>query len=116
MKKVLGSLVLLGLSSGMVNAAGYPPVHIVNSTGSGVNTSVTYAACNGEDAILANADSYTSPVGRGLCLITGITAQVLEDGGAKVVEAVPYVSSGTSYSQFAIIKDGPVYKVVRMVE
>ncbi|MDE9448417.1 hypothetical protein KKJ04_23700, partial [Xenorhabdus bovienii] len=51
---------------------------------------------------------------RGVCLLTKITATVRTPNGD--IEAVPYTSSGTSYSQFAIIQTGNnTFEVTRRV-
>jgi len=54
--------------------------------------------------------------GRGVCLVTEISANVSTPGGT--VEATPYTSSGTSYSQFAVLQtsDNPLaFEVTRRV-
>ncbi|MCC3160037.1 hypothetical protein LJ737_22560 [Hymenobacter sp. 15J16-1T3B] len=84
----------------------YPPVHIVNSTPGSVSGTVTYPS------FFCSDDNYSIPFngqpwqagGRGVCLVTKITATVVV--GGQSFEAVPYTSSGTSYSQFAVIQTG----------
>ena len=89
----------------------YPDFHIINSTPYAASGSVKYAACS--------TDSWTTkdlPAGgawshsRGVCLITSVNATV------NGIDADSYSSSGTSYSQFAIIvKAGGGYAVTRVV-
>jgi hypothetical protein len=51
---------------------------------------------------------------RGVCLVTEISAVVKTPNGN--IQATPYTSSGTSYSQFAIIQTGPnSFEVTRRV-
>lgn len=82
----------------------YSKVHIVNSTDYSVKGHVKYAACSGDDFLIAPWGNWTAD-SRGVCLLTKITATVYTPG--KTAEAVPYTSSGTSYSQFAIIQTSP---------
>ncbi|PLT48033.1 hypothetical protein B8V81_0165 [Paenibacillus pasadenensis] len=52
--------------------------------------------------------------GRGVCLLTRISATVRTPSGD--IAAEPYTSSGTSYSQFAIIQVGVnQFRVTRVV-
>lgn len=93
----------------------YPLVEIYNSTNFVVSGKVDYAS------IFCSDDNYTvSPLttwkasSRGVCLLTKITATVKTPNGDIV--ATPYESSGTSYSQFAIIQKSPtVFAVTRIV-
>lgn len=97
----------------------YPLVEIKNSTNFIATGNVDYAS------IFCSNDSYTvTPLttwkakSRGVCLLTKITATVQTPTGNIV--ATPYESSGTSYSQFAIIQTGPtsfaVTRIVNMLE
>lgn len=94
---------------------GYPVVEIYNSTNYDVSGNVDYAS------IFCSNDSYTvTPLttwkasSRGVCLLTKITATVKTPNGDIV--AIPYESSGTSYSQFAIIQKTPtIFAVTRIV-
>ena len=52
--------------------------------------------------------------GRGLCLLSEISAVVKTPNGNIV--ATPYTSPGTTYSQFAIVQTGPTsFTVTRLV-
>jgi len=95
----------------------YPPVNIVNSTGYSVSGTVTYASafCSNDNYGMGPNKSWTAS-GRGVCLVTEISANVSTPGGT--VEATPYTSSGTSYSQFAVLQtsDNPLaFEVTRRV-
>jgi hypothetical protein len=100
--------------TGRINMA-YPLVNIVNSTNYLASGTVNYASAFCSD------DSYTVTPGvrwtaenRGVCLLTGISAVVKTPSGD--VTATPYSSSGTSYSQFAIIQTGfASFEVTRRV-
>ena len=81
----------------------YPDVTIVNSTQFTASGRVEYASifCSDDNYIVSpNGATWTNS--RGVCLITRITATVRTPDGD--IAAVPYTSSGTSYSQFAIIQ------------
>lgn len=82
----------------------YPKVHIVNSTNFTVKGKVKYAACSGDEFSIAPWGSWTAD-GRGGCLLTQISATVYTPG--QSAEATPYKSSGTSYSQFAVLQMEP---------
>lgn len=82
----------------------YPKVHIVNSTNYSVKGKVKYAACSSDDFVIAPWGSWTAD-SRGVCLLTKITADVYTP--VKTSEAIPYSSSGTSYSQFAVLQTAP---------
>jgi hypothetical protein len=90
----------------------YPDVHVHNSTNYSVTGTVHYAACSSDDFNLGpGTDFYHS---RGACLITEITANVFLPNGS--ITATPYESSGTSYSQYAVIENLPgKYTVTRVV-
>ncbi len=93
----------------------YPLVKITNSTNYVVSGKVSYMS------IFCSDDNYTvSPntmweaSSRGVCLLTEITATVKTPNGNIV--ATPYTSSGTSYSNFAIIQTGAnSFAVTRIV-
>lgn len=82
----------------------YPNVNLINSTNYIVEGEIAYASA------FCKNDSYTitpftqTNLSRGVCLITGISAKVRTPDGDFV--ATPYESSGTSYSQFAVIQTG----------
>jgi hypothetical protein len=46
--------------------------------------------------------------------VTKITATITNLGGDEVA-ATPYTSSGTSYSQYAVIAKGGQYQVTRVI-
>jgi len=93
----------------------YPPVQIKNSTEFVVNGKVEYRSifCSDDSYFVTPTTTWTGP-DRGACLVTKITATVRTPGGD--IEATPYTSSGTSFSQFAIIQTGPgSFQVTRIV-
>lgn len=95
----------------------YPYVNITNSTGYSVSGEVDYMSifCSNDNYGMGPYKSWTAS-GRGVCLVTQITANVSTPGGN--VTATPYTSSGTSYSQFAVIQtnDNPLeFEVTRRV-
>jgi hypothetical protein len=92
----------------------YPDVHIVNSTKYPANGTVHYMSifCSNDDYHVDPGQTWEHS--RGVCLITKIDAELLTPGWH--VQGEPYESSGTSYSQFAIIETGPrQFKVTRVV-
>ncbi len=95
----------------------YPKVNIVNSTGYSVSGTVSYASafCSNDNYGMGPYQPWTAS-SRGTCLVTEISANVTTPGGT--VEATPYTSSGTSYSQFAVLQtsDSPLaFEVTRRV-
>lgn len=87
---------------------GYPDVKVTNSTPYKATGTVHYAACSSDNFTnLAPNDS--NSFSRGVCLVTKITATV------NGQDATPYESSGTSYSQYAIIVQGTGFAVTRVV-
>jgi len=95
----------------------YPPVNIVNSTSYSVSGAVDYASvfCSNDNYGMGPNQPWTAS-GRGVCLVTKITANVSTPGGT--VEATPYTSSGTSYSKFAVLQTGDnplAFEVTRRV-
>jgi hypothetical protein len=95
----------------------YPPVNIVNATGHTVSGKVHYATllCRDDDFGAEPFQPWTAR-GRGSCLVTRITATAKTPGGN--IAATPYASSGTSYSQFAVIQTSntpPAFEVIRRV-
>ena len=92
----------------------YPLVHISNSTPYGASGKVSYASifCSDDNySAGANGGTWTAS-SRGVCLVTEVSATLFVDG--KPVNATPYSSSGTSYSQFAIIQIGSGFAVTRV--
>ncbi len=94
----------------------YPPVNIVNSTDYTVHGIVRYrsAFCSDDQySVGGRGGSWTEP-GRGVCLLTEVSAVVQTNTGN--IDAAPYTSSGTAYSQFAVIQAGTdSYEVTRRV-
>jgi len=95
----------------------YPKVHIVNSTAYSVSGTVHYASifCSNDNYGMGAGKDWTAN-GRGVCLVTKISADVSTPGGT--VSASAYTSSGTSYSEFAVIQtsDNPLaFEVTRRV-
>ncbi|MCG7386385.1 hypothetical protein [Paenibacillus sp. ACRRY] len=94
---------------------GYDLVQIFNSTPYNAFGRVEYASifCS-DDNYSVQRDETWRASGRGACLVTRITATVRTPSGN--VEAEAYTSSGTSYSQFAIIQVGVnKFQVTRVV-
>lgn len=64
--------------------------------------------------VMVQRDETWKASSRGVCLVTRITATVRTPSGN--IQAEPYTSSGTSYSQFAIIQVGVnKFQVTRVV-
>ena len=84
----------------------YPKVHIVNSTNFSVKGKVKYASafCSDDNFEIAPWGSWTAD-SRGVCLLTEVSATVHTPG--QDAKATPYESSGTSYSQFAVLQTAP---------
>ena len=96
----------------------YPPVHIMNSTHYGAAGTVVYpsALCSNDRYTVYPEQEWTAS-GRGYCLVTEINAK-LGLGDGVTYWATPYKSSGTSYSQFAIIQtkeNPPEFSVTRVI-
>jgi hypothetical protein len=93
----------------------YPPVKILNTTQHHASGRIEFAAPNicGASSYRVNAGERFTDKGRGLCLLKTITATLSTPDGS--IEATPYRSSGTAYSDFAIIQDGALFKVTRVV-
>jgi hypothetical protein len=81
----------------------YPPVEIHNSTPHFASGKVHYPTifCTDDNYDVKSFDTWKAP-GRGVCLVTKITAKLSVFG--KDYDATPYESAGTTYSQFAIIQ------------
>ncbi|WP_339238833.1 hypothetical protein MKX40_30370 [Paenibacillus sp. FSL R5-0517] len=93
----------------------YPLVRIYNSTSFNASGKVEYASlfCSDDNYVVQRDETWQAS-SRGVCLVTRITATVRTPSGN--IEAEPYTSSGTSYSQFAIIQVGPNrFQVTRVV-
>jgi hypothetical protein len=94
---------------------GYPVVQIHNSTQFFANGTVHYPSifCS-NDSWQTTPDTTWTAGSRGVCLVTTISGHVNTPSGW--VTATPYTSSGTSYSQFAIIATGNnTFAVTRVV-
>ena len=97
----------------------YPLVEIKNSTNYIASGTVYYASifCSNDNYSVTPLTTWKAS-SRGVCLLTKITATLKTPSGDIV--ATPYESSGTSYSQFAIIQTGPnsfaVTRIVNMLE
>jgi hypothetical protein len=94
---------------------GYPNVQIHDSTNYVATGTVHLATmfCSNDDYYVTPNTTWTGP-DRGVCLVTKIDALVRTPGGD--IWAEPYESSGTSYSQYAVIQTGPTsFQVTRRV-
>jgi len=94
---------------------GYDPVQIFNSTSFNAFGRVEYASifCSDDNYDVQRDETWRAS-SRGVCLVTRITATVKTPSGN--IQAEPYTSSGTSYSQFAIIQVGVnKFQVTRVV-
>lgn len=93
----------------------YPVVKIHNSTSFIAKGKVSYMSlfCS-DDNYSVTPDTTWTAKSRGVCLLTKITATVKTPEGDFV--ASPYTSSGTSYSNFAVISTGKnKFAVTRIV-
>ena len=96
----------------------YPLVNIVNSTNYSASGTVEYASifCSNDNWGAGPGQPWTAS-SRGVCLVTEITGNVNVNG--TNIQATPYTSSGTSYSQFALIQTSfgnpPTFEVTRRV-
>ena len=81
----------------------YPLVNIQNTTNYSASGTVEYASifCSNDNWGAGPGQTWQAS-SRGVCLLTGITASVSVNG--STIDATPYSSSGTSYSQFALIQ------------
>ena len=109
MKKtlLLASFLLTSISA----FAHYPYVHINNTTSEAISGEVRYAVCKDDYFTISPHTAWTAE-SRGLCLVKGISAQDIEHPSFKIHG---YHSSGTTYSQFAVIKDGDHLAITRVV-
>jgi hypothetical protein len=93
----------------------YPNVQITDSTPYIASGTVHYASifCSNDDYFVTPNTTWQAG-SRGVCLVTKIDAVVQTPNGNIV--ATPYTSSGTSYSQFAVIQTGAnSFEVTRRV-
>ena len=81
----------------------YPNVSIVNSTGYNISGTVDYKSvfCSNDNYNAGNGQTWNAS-SRGVCLVTKISSDVSTPDGN--VSATPYTSSGTAYSNFAVIQ------------
>merc|ERR1712194_188533 len=91
------------LLSEVVGKLSYPDVHVTDSTAYNVWGTVEYSSLFCSDDDYSATPDTTWSNGRGVCLITEITATVRTPEGD--IKATSYTSSGTSYSKFAVIVD-----------
>jgi|tagenome__1003787_1003787.scaffolds.fasta_scaffold20986460_6 hypothetical protein len=84
----------------------YPVVEIMNATAFKASGTVEYLGKNicGSDSYSVESGGTWKARGRGACLVTRITATLNTPEGPTA--ATPYVSSGTSFSQFSIVFTG----------
>jgi hypothetical protein len=95
----------------------YPLVQIVNSTNYAARGKVEYLSffCSDDNYYVGPWSSWSAS-SRGLCLLTKISA-VLVGTPSGDIQATPYTSSGTSYSQFAVIQWGAnSFRVTRIAD
>lgn len=93
----------------------YPLVRIANSTKYAVEGDAIYcsAFCSDDHYNVESGMAWEAK-SRGVCLLKRITATVQTPSGN--IEATPYTSSGTSYSQFAVVDlGGNNFSVTRVV-
>jgi hypothetical protein len=93
----------------------YPDVEITNSTNFIADGTVHYMSifCSNDDYEVTPNTTWTAG-SRGSCLVTEIDAVVHTPNGD--IQASSYTSSGTSYSQFAVIQTGAnSFEVTRRV-
>jgi hypothetical protein len=92
----------------------YPPVQVTDSTNYTCTGEINYLSvfCSNDQYVVDAGHTFTGP-DRGVCLVDKITATVQTANGD--VEATPYTSSGTSYSQYAIVQIGSdSFQVIRI--
>jgi hypothetical protein len=106
--------VLLNFQTLKTKKMGYPLVQITNSTSHVARGTVHLASifCSNDDYSVSPGDTWTEG-SRGVCLVTKIDATLNVNG--VDVQATPYESSGTSYSQYAVVVYGTGYAVTRVV-
>lgn len=91
---------------------GYPYVTVANSTQFHVSGRVDFAVCL-QSTYVANSGQQWTDDERGVCLVTKVTATVATPDGN--VAAKPYTSTGTSFSNFAVIYRNGNYEVTRII-
>lgn len=91
----------------------YPPVRVTNTTQYVVSGTVNFIACSHWDYGPLSPITYVEHK-RGVCLLTKVSAKV-ETKEHGTVDATSYTSSGTSYSQFAVMQMSETEFVVTRV-
>lgn len=82
----------------------YQDVRIENKVHGWIASAQTaYAGCSPGNFVIKPDEHISEP--RGWCLLTKISAAMFK--GDEVVYACSYTSSGTGYSQFQIVEEGP---------
>lgn len=90
----------------------YPAVRVDQTVaGWTANVRTSYAMCHSGDFKLNYGEFHVEP--RGYCLLTHVAARMFN--GNKSISALPYTSTGTSYSHFEIVKGGPRGFCVRRI-
>ena len=79
--------------------SGYPLVHIENRTNESVIGKVSYIFCNPDFYAVQPLKDWTAE-SRGACLLTQISAK-----NNTTPEKTAYTSTGTSFSQFLVLKN-----------
>ena len=100
---------------GELGLTAYPLVSIVNSTPFIAKGDVEYMSlfCS-NDHYEVTPNTTWNAGSRGVCLVTKVTATVITPSGN--IKATSYTSSGTSFSQYAIIQTGEnQFQVTRRV-
>lgn len=92
----------------------YSPAAIHNSTKHRCDGRIHYNNGDQEQFTAIAWDSWTSQGERGLSLINRIEAKVILDDGISV-DADAYTSSGSGYSEFAMIKKKGDFIITRIV-
>jgi hypothetical protein len=95
-------------------AMAYPPIKILDATPYNVRGKVVYMGqfCSNDDYSVTPTNTWTGP-DRAICLLNEINALVKTPNGD--VWAKSYTSSGTAFSQYAVIQmDSNVFEVVRL--
>lgn len=86
------------------SSSAYQDVRITNKVpGWTASVQTTYPGCSSGNFVIRPNEHISEY--RGWCLLTKITATMYQ--GDQVVYACSYTSSGTGYSQFDIVEEGP---------
>lgn len=96
----------------LATSYGYPEVRVDQRVpGWKANGRVSYAACRTGNFEIYFGETFNEF--RGGCLLTDIEAVMFKDD--RSVRARPYSSSGTAYSQFEIVQEGPEDFCIRRI-